>query len=104
MGNNPVLFNKEYLTIADMWLSDAIDKQRGKSIQEVHREDINSIRMDEEGCVHTHHHFSHADGFGWPFPIWTQTMPQIYGYTAGWYFQEDGFGWAWDWLRATKDV
>jgi len=103
LGNNPVLFNKEYLTIADMWLSDAIDKQRGKPIQEVHREDINSIRMDDEGYVHTHQHFSHAHDYGWPFPLWTQSRPQIDGYTAGWHFQEDGFGWAWDWLRATKD-
>lgn len=103
MGNNPVLFNKEYLTIADMWLSDAIDKKRGKPIQEVHREDINSIRIDEEGYVHSHQHFSHAHDYGWPFPHWTQTMPRIDGYTAGWHFQEDGFGWVWDWLRATKD-
>lgn len=102
MGNNPVLFNKEYLTIADMWLADAIDRQRGKTIQEVHREDINSIRIDEEGYVHSHQHFSQAHDEGWPFPLWCQNMPRVEGYTAGWHFQEDGFGWAWDWLKATK--
>ncbi|MBC7328318.1 hypothetical protein H5T87_09450 [bacterium] len=103
MGNNPVLFNKEYLTIADMWLSEAIDTRRGKPIQEVHKEDINSIRIDDEGYVHSHQHFSQAHDYGWPFPIWCQNMPQIDGYTAGWHFQEDGIGWAWDWLRASKD-
>lgn len=102
LGNNPVLFNKEYLTIADMWLADAIDKARGKNIQEVHREDINSIRMDEEGYVHSHQHFSQAHDYGWPFPLWCQNMPTVEGYTAGWHFQEDGPGWAWDWLRANK--
>lgn len=102
MGNNPVLFNKEYLTIADMWLADAIDRKRGKTIQEVHREDINSIRIDEEGYVHSHQHFSQAHDYGWPFPLWCQNMPAVEGYTAGWHFQEDGFGWAWDWLKATK--
>lgn len=104
MGNNPVLFNKEYLTIADMWLADAVDRQRGKTIQEVHREDINSIRMDEEGYVHSHQHFSHAHDYGWPFPLWCQNMPSVEGYTAGWHFQEEGQGWVWGWLKGRKST
>ncbi len=109
LGNNPCLFNKEYLTLADMWLADAIDKRRRKTIQEVHREDINAIRMDEEGYVYSHQHFSSAHDYGWPFPVWGQVFPLVDkpdGYTAGWQFQEKnpyGFHWGWDYIKAIGD-
>lgn len=100
LGNNKTLFNKEYLTIADLWCADAVDKQRKKPIQDVHREDLLAVMMDDEGYVHTHQHFSHAHEHGWPFPIWTQAgrgPDEVKGVTAGWHFQEDGPSWMWVW-------
>ncbi len=96
-GNGKTLFNKEYLTQSDLWAAGAMDNRRGKTIQAVHREDILGMRMDEEGYVFTHQHFSHAHEHGWPFPLWPQ-VPQGYpGWTAGWHFQEDGPNWMWIW-------
>ena len=105
LGNNHVLFNKEYLTTADLWMAGAVDRQRNKPIQQVHREDILRMRMDDEGYVHTHQHFSHAHEHGWPFPIWTQAgrgPDEVRGITAGWHFQDDGPGWVWGYLRGWK--
>lgn len=99
-GNNKTVFNKEYLTISDMWLAGAADNARGKSIQEVHREDIGGIRIDEIGYVNSHQHFSHAHDRGWPFPLWTQAAnspDKLIGLTAGWHFQESGPDWMWLW-------
>lgn len=97
LGNGKTLFNKEYLTTADMWLGGAIDKKRGKPIQQVHREDLSGVQFDADGYVNTHQHFSHAHETGWPFPMWTQAGDG--GKTAGWHFQDDGHGWVWDSLR-----
>ncbi|MHB0997675.1 MAG: glycosyl hydrolase family 65 protein [Armatimonadota bacterium] len=98
-GNMKTLFNKEYLTTSDLWAAGAVDKARGKSIQDVHREDISSIAIDETGYVQTHQHFSHAHDRGWPFPMWTQAAnspDKLNGLTAGWHFQDSGPGWVWD--------
>jgi len=101
LGNNRTLFNKEYLTLADMWLGGAIDRHRCRPIQEVHREDLGSIQIDEEGYVHSHQHFSHAHDHGWPFPLWTQAGPDadhVRGTAVGWHFQPDDSRGGWIWL------
>lgn len=100
LGNSPTLFNKEYLTVSDLWMGGAIDKRRHKSIQDVHREDLMSIKLDSSGYVHTHQHFSHAHDHGWPFPLWSQSSngpDGVVGRTAGWHFQETGPNWIWIW-------
>ena len=103
LGNSKTLFNKEYLTLADPWLASAMDKQRQKTIQEVHREDLSGTRQDEEGYIFTHQHFSHAHEHGWPFPFWLQIPGKGYeGLTFGWHFQDNGPGWVWDSLRQAK--
>lgn len=107
-GNGPTLFNKEYLLLSDIWLN-AIEPHRNKPIQEVHREDLLSIQLDDEGYVHTHQHFSHAHDWGWPFPVWTQAGMGPGGWqgiTAGWLFQEhaDLRGWAADYLKQAPEL
>ncbi|MGI6273263.1 MAG: hypothetical protein ACOYLD_13005, partial [Anaerohalosphaeraceae bacterium] len=90
LGNNPTLFNKEYLLTADIWLGNARPRNVNETIQEVHRRDLLAIEMDDEGYVLTHQHFSHAHDHGWPFPLWPQadTGPtRVMGKTAGWHFQ-----------------
>lgn len=99
-GNGKTVFNKEYLTTTDMWLGGAVDKSRHASIQEVHRQDLLGMTIDDEGYVHTHQHFSHAYDNGWPFPLWTQAWNSpngVAGRTAGWHFQESGPDWMWVW-------
>jgi hypothetical protein len=99
-GNGKTVFNKEYLTTTDMWLSGAVDKIRQIPVQEAHREDLLNIVVDDEGYVHTHQHFSHAYDYGWPFPLWTQAWnsPEgVAGRTVGWHFQETGPDWMWVW-------
>lgn len=102
-GNGKTLFNAEYLTTSDLWLSGATDEGRGKSIQEVHREDLLGVEIDPEGYVHTHQHFSHAHDWGWPFPMWTQAWNHpdgVRGVAGGWHFQKDRVpGWVGDYLR-----
>lgn len=104
LGNGPTLFNKEYLLCADTWVNDFIEPQRKKTIQEVHREDLLAIRIDDEGYVDTHQHFSHAHDAGWPFPLWTQTSGQK-DKGIGWHFQplDQVPGWVGDNLRHAKD-
>ncbi len=102
LGNQPVLFNKEYLALADTWLAGAVDPKRGP-IQEVHKADLTFIKLSDDGYVHTHQHWSHANDYGWPFPLWPQVPGPWMGVTAGFHFQEDGTGWLWDiWLRPWK--
>jgi len=103
-GNGPTLFNKEYLLCADTWVNDFIESYRKKTIQEVHREDLLSICIDDEGYIETHQHFSQAHDAGWPFPLWTQTMGQK-DKGIGWHFQplEHVPGWVGENLRHKKD-
>lgn len=101
-GNGPVLFNKEYLTTADLWLGNALERGSNTPIQAVHRRDLLAIQIDDEGYVLTHQHFSHAHDEGWPFPLWTQVAGGTGG--AGWHFQplEAVPGWVGDNLRHSK--
>ncbi len=106
-GNGNVLFNQEYLTLSDLWLN-ADEPKQGRPIQDVHRDNLLSIQLDDEGYVNTHQHFSHAHDWGWPFPVWTQAgmgPGQWQGITAGWLFQEqpDLRGWAADYLKQTPE-
>lgn len=109
-GTDMTLFNKEYLTTSDLWVTGALAKQPGRSIQEAFRNVLLNMRLDDEGYVYTHQHPSHAHEHGWPFPLWTQSQgtDKTIGVTAGWHFQElaDGPDWLWVWgmfLNAWKD-
>lgn len=105
-GNGLVLFNLEYLNVSDLWLGGAIDKGSGKPIQQVHREQLLAARVDPDGYVETHQHFSHSLDQGWPFPTWAQGDQHhlLQGKTFGWHFQplEQVPHWTGDMLRAWK--
>ena len=104
-GAGKCLFNQEYVTTSDMWMGGAIHPRMPRPIQDIHREMLRAIHVDEEGYVSTHQHFSHAHERGWPFPMWTQAPPGPEGPTAGWHFQEDGPGWVWEhYLRRYPDT
>lgn len=102
-GNGPTLFNKEYLLVADSWLSDAVPRGDSRPIQEVHRAALLEARIDPDGYVHTHQHFSQAHDAGWPFPVWTQAgrgPDEVIGRAAGWHFQTPRApGWVGDYLQ-----
>lgn len=90
LGNGLTLFNKEYLLTSDIWLGNARPRGSDETIQEVHREHLLGMEMDDEGYVLTHQHFSHAHDDGWPFPLWTQSdnhPDRVKGKTFGWHFQ-----------------
>ena len=92
LGNSITLFNKEYLAIADLWLHNAVDRQHGRTIQDLFREFMLTAVMDDEGYVSSHQHISHAYDLGWPFPLWTQAHrypDEVMGRAIGWHFQED---------------
>ncbi len=94
LGAGPTLFNKEYIATSDLWMGGSMHPHRNKTAQEQFRADLLAIRMQDDGYVETHQHFSHAHEQGWPFPMWVQGDPGRL--TAGWHFQEQGFGWAWE--------
>jgi glycosyl hydrolase family 65 len=107
LGNGLTLFNKEYLLTSDIWLGNAKPRGSQQSIQEVHRDLLLKIQLDDEGYVMTHQHFSHAHDHGWPFPLWTQSgnhPDRVKGKTVGWHFQplDKVPGWAGDNLRHWK--
>lgn len=107
-GNGLTLFNKEYLLLADMWLN-AKEPGSGRPIQEVHRDELLNIQLNEEGYVNTHQHYSHAHDEGWPFPVWPQAgmgPGEFEGITAGWLFQEkpDLQGWAAGYLQQKPEL
>lgn len=93
-GYGRTLFNKEYISISDLWADGAKDGPENKPIQATFRESLLTIRQDPDGYIHTHQHFSHAHEAGWPFPLWTQVPEGPLGVTAGWHFQKQGPGWA----------
>lgn len=102
-----VLFNKEYLTIADLWLGGAWNEIRTARVQDFYRTNLLGIGIDADGYVHTHQHFSHAHERGWPFPMWTQAgagFAGCNGWTAGWHFADDGEGWVWGYLKGWGDT
>jgi len=90
LGNSMVLFNKEYLLTADIWLGNAYPRGSKEKIQDVHRGVLLDMHIDNEGYVSSHQHFSQAHDLGWPFPSWGQAhkdLAQVKGKTAGWHFQ-----------------
>ena len=103
LGHSPVLFNKEYLTTSDLWMGGAVHPGWPAPIQDIFRGDLFGIKLNPDGYVWTHQHFSHAHEQGWPFPMWTQGPTGPEGFGAGWHFQEDGPGWVWDALRGNPD-
>lgn len=104
MGYGKTLFNQEYVTTSDMWMGGAVRPDWGRPVQQIHREMLLAITVDEDGYVSTHQHFSHAHEQGWPFPMWINSLTGQQGVAAGWHFQNDGPGWVWDYnLRQNPD-
>jgi len=97
-GYGPTLFNKEFLVTSDVWTS-GMSADGSRACQDMMLDMFRAIKLDPDGYVNTHQHFSHAHETGWPFPIWTQVPNGPTGVTAGWHFQESGPGWVWDNLR-----
>lgn len=107
LGNSRVLFNKEYLLTADIWLSRARPRGSQEEIQDVHRRALLEAFIDNEGYVSCHQHFSQAHDLGWPFPSWGQAhrdLIQVKGKTFGWHFQplKNVRGWIGGHLRASN--
>lgn len=102
-GMDMVLFNKEYLSMSDLWLNEAPAPGKDTLVQPVYRSILLDVGISPEGYVYTHQHYSSANDYGWPFPLWTQAG-QVEGNTAGWHFQEleNVKGWAGDYLRSRK--
>ena len=107
LSNSAVLFNKEYLLTADIWLGNACPRRSQERIQDVHRRILLEAFIDDEGYVSSHQHFSQAHDLGWPFPSWGQAhrnLAQVKGKTAGWHFQPlpKVRGWIGGHLRASN--
>ncbi len=103
-GNGLTLFNKEYLLTSDIWMANARPRGSDRRIQDIDRDLLLAMQLDNEGYVLTNQHFSHAHDHGWPFPIWTQSdnhPDRVKGKTAGWHFQplDKVPGWVGDSLR-----
>lgn len=64
-GIAPTLFNKEYLTIADVWMDGAQEPGGKRSVQELYAQYLLGAKIDEAGYVSTHQHFSHAHDYGY---------------------------------------
>ena len=106
-GNSMVLFNKEYLLTADIWLGNAFARDSKERIQDVHRRALLEMYLDDEGYVSSHQHFSQAHDLGWPFPSWGQCrkdLARVKGKTAGWHFQslKNVRGWIGGHLRSSN--
>lgn len=93
LGHNAAPFNKEYIATSDIWIGGSMRADWDMDAQDTLRSDLLSINIQPSGYVWTHQHFSHADEFGWPFPMWVQGHGGVK--TAGWHFQHKGYGWAW---------
>lgn len=90
LSNRRILFNKEYLLTADIWLGNAYPRGSKERIQDVHRRALLDMYIDDEGYVSSHQHYSQAHDLGWPFPSWGQAhkdLARVKGKTAGWHFQ-----------------
>jgi hypothetical protein len=105
MGNFETLFVREYMTIADVWLANAIERNTGKPIQDLIRGWWDKTTVDADGYVQSHQHFSSSHDGGWPFPLWPQMVGGHVGHTWGWHFQEaNGKGWIWEFGMVQKDT
>ncbi|MHB1462972.1 MAG: glucosidase family protein [Armatimonadota bacterium] len=91
--NSNVMFYQEYMTMADMWLNDAVDSRRKITIQAAHRDDLATTLLHRSGYVHTQQCFSHGDDWGWPFPLWEQSQAYIPGDPNSIYQKNTTFGW-----------
>ena len=96
-GYGTTLFNKEYIAISDLWMAGALMEDGKTAAQQALRDSLLTIKLDDDGYVHTHQHFSHAHDHGWPFPLWTQVPGGVDGVTVGWHFQEEAVPGAWVW-------
>ncbi len=99
-GNIPFLYPLEYITTTDMWLSRTPQPLWGgdKSIQQIQRDSLLSMGINDDGYILTNQGFSHCHEEAWPFPLWAQGYkgPREPG-AAGWHFNYSGHGWMWDW-------
>jgi len=107
LSNSAVLFNKEYVLTADVWLGNACPRGSQERIQDVYRRILLEAFIDDEGYVSSHQHFSQAHDLGWPFPSWGQAhrnLAQVKDKTAGWHFQplKKVRGWIGGHLRASN--
>jgi len=107
LSNSAVMFNKEYLLTADIWLGNASPRGSQESIQDIHRRVLLGAFMDEQGYVSSHQHFSQAHDLGWPFPSWDQAhrdLAKVKGKAFGWHFQplKNVRGWTGGNLRRSK--
>ncbi len=105
-GYGTTLFNKEYLSISDPWMSGAMLEDGITTAQDSLRGSLLAIKLSDEGYVHTHQHLSHAYDYGWPFPLWTQVPGGAQGVTVGWHFQDESIPpgmWVWGYLKGWND-
>ncbi len=91
--NNNVMFYQEYMTMADMWLNEAIDPRRKISIQDARRDDLATSLIHRSGYVHTQQHYSHANDWGWVFPLWQQSQVFTPGDPTNIYQKNTTYGW-----------
>lgn len=87
------LFPKEYLALADSWLSGAF--WDGESIQTFTRQGLLDSKMDSEGYLFAQQHGASSHDHGWPFPHWIQVPGEngSKGVTAGWHFYDNPSDW-----------
>ena len=86
--------------MADMWLGGASNHPVWPDkdpIQDLHRRHLLNIKMNPDGYINTHQHYSHSHEQAWPFPLWIQ------GYSVedktgavGWHFNHGANGWMWE--------
>jgi len=82
-------FSLEYITISDMWLAGAIHPSWADKapVQDLHRKNLLKFKMNPDGYINTHQHYSHSHEQAWPFPVWPQGNPASpQGGAAGWHF------------------
>ncbi|MHB1461590.1 MAG: glycosyl hydrolase family 65 protein [Armatimonadota bacterium] len=63
-------YYKEYLQIADLWLTAANEPHTGVPIQQTHATELSEIFQDVDGYLSSHQVLSCAHDLGWPFPVW----------------------------------
>lgn len=74
---------KEYLQIADLWLTEANEPRSGVPIQDTHAKELGEIYQEKDGYLSSHQVPSSAYDAGWPFPVWCYP-PGFEGQTVAW--------------------
>lgn len=87
VGNFDAMFFQDYLTIADIYVNEALTPGTLQSIQDFKRNTFLTVRMEPNGHVEAQQHISTAMDGGWPFPLWPQMYGGWDGVTKGWHFQ-----------------